>query len=1274
MTGRPVETSRSTCSKCGEILRPGDRFCGFCGNSVVGCERCGAALGKLDRFCPRCGASVAATPAPTAASSSQPGTVEENPWALVVNRLRAATAGEFEILRELGRGGMAAVYLAHEVALNRKVAIKVMSPALLTGAGMVTRFRQEAITVANMSHPHIITIHAVRQIEDLHFFVMKFVEGRSLEHIIRSAGPLPIATVRGLLWMVGNALAYAHRRGVVHRDVKPANILVDEDGNAVVTDFGIAKLVLGDASVPRTSQGGQTQTGIIVGTPTYMSPEQCLARPVSAASDQYSLGLVAYELLTGRPPFTGSPFVVMHAHTERPAPPIRELRPDCDAQLDDAVQRMLAKEPSQRWASVQHALAALGAVPLGDTDPSRLELARLSIPSPFRRSDEVLQVTPSPRPITPGAPRIDEPRPYVAAVEIFAPPALVEVGDTFTLSASPRNPSGDTMPGVRVRWSSGDERIATIDESRGLVQALAPGEVEIHAVAGGIRNFVKVTVVPVRVAAINLSLPPGAMRVGDRVQLVAMPEDKRHEGVAATVHWASADESIAEVGVDGIVSAKAPGQVLVWAESQGVRGMARIEVSPAPVAALRLPDDNLLIEAGETLALVAIPVDASGNELPERAVRWRSSNDAIAEVITDRAVLARSAGVVRLTATSEGKSATLVLTVLVAEVAELRITPPPSHVDLGLPLTLHAEVTSTRGARVNRPVSWRSETPDTATVSSEGVVLPLAPGGATIVASLDGVEEAVPFEVNPAPELIVPSDALSATAVLEFSEVRRMLGQIDDEAEAATEADDAAPSVADVSAEAVEQSATPFQELAPDEDRDGERTDDEHAEVAFVAEERDSDWRDASEQPDESEEDVDNVTAQEEREAPTYVAAAAADSVDDVIGTSVVPPGDRRFLSRRLAMAGAGVVAIAALAAWALWPTGSGPRDQLLTTSSGTVATDSARLNAGDSTTTPPDTATVPAVANTTPTAIPSDSLVVAALRPLRVGDSTLLRGRIIGDTVGRSAPIEWTSSAPNVLRVNGRTGRVVAIGEGRATLTGRWGNAVATVPVRVLPAAVATQAGVTGQPARVADLIASDVKQALHEGDTVRVVAAALDENGRSILNRRPAWRSERPDVASVDEWGLVTARRVGKTEIVASLEQHAVRVPIVVAPRPVGANEVENALRAQIDQFLAALTGRDAERVTALYSVGSPQDQKNLDWLVDKVQRSEANLRVGRVQLRRPTISQSEAVTELSIRLTWTQPNGRDRDTNATFRARFARNGEGWEPAGIRATRNLD
>src|SRR5262245_36569003 len=327
----------ATCTRCGEPLRAGDRFCSSCGTA----------------------ASVTAPGVP-AVVQPPPG---QDPWTTVVARLREAVKGEFEILRELGRGGMAAVYLAHEIALNRKVAIKVMSPGLISGEGMVRRFRQEAVTVANMSHPHIITIHAVRQIEDLHFFVMKFVEGRSLEHVVRSAGPLPLATVRFVVWMVGNALAYAHKRGVVHRDVKPANILVDDDGNAVVTDFGIAKLVAGDFGALRTSQGsaGQTQAGMVVGTPNYMSPEQCLARQVSAASDQYSLGLVTYEMLTGHPPFTGSPFLVMQAHTERLPQPIREQRLDCPPEVEAAVLRMLAKVPEPRWPSVQPGLVALGA-------------------------------------------------------------------------------------------------------------------------------------------------------------------------------------------------------------------------------------------------------------------------------------------------------------------------------------------------------------------------------------------------------------------------------------------------------------------------------------------------------------------------------------------------------------------------------------------------------------------------------------------------------------------------------------------------------------------------------------------------------------------------------------------------------------------------------------------------------------------------------------------------------------------------------------------------
>ena len=1154
---------------------------------------------------------------------------------------------------------------------------------------MVNRFRQEAITVANMSHPHIITIHAVRQMEDLHFFVMKFVEGRSLEHIVRSSGPLPIPTVRGLLWMVGNALAYGHRRGVVHRDVKPANILVDEDGNAIVTDFGIAKLVMGD-SIPRTSLGGQTQTGIIVGTPTYMSPEQCLARPVSAASDQYSLGLVAYELLTGRPPFTGSPFVVMHAHTERPAAAIRDQRPDCDPELDAAVLRMLAKEPAQRWPSVQHALAALGASPLGDADPGRLELARLSIPEPFRRSDEILQVTPSPAPAggnrggAGGAPA--EPRPYVAAVEIFAPPQVVEIGDSFTLRASPRNPSGDTMPGVRVRWTSGDERIATIDEAGGLVQARAAGEVEITATAGGIRNAVKVTVVPKRVAAINLSLPPGVVHVGDRVQLVAMPEDKHHESVPTTVHWSCADESIAVVGEDGVVSAKAPGLALVWAESQGVRGMARIEVTPAAVAAVVVETAPDLLETGESAELRAIAVDESGTVLTDRPLRWKSSDPAVADVLNDRVVHARRAGVAHLTCASEGKTAAITVNVVAGAVAKVVISPAPALVDLGLPFTLSAEVISERGLPLDRAIAWRSESPRTAAVDAHGVVLPLAPGPVTIIASVEGTEDSIHFDVNPAPQLVVPTVDLSATQRFELSEVRRMLGQTDVDdtavdaeaslAESRTRSD--APDD-EKSVESLEAAIVPDRALV-DEDAEAGAVAPEDEGVERVAPATADEGSSFAESPDApAVTNEEELVASEAAEEDDLVAAGGslplAEDVDPLFAEPRPPSFLERVPRRRLAMAGGGAVVLA-LALWAIWPSGKKASDTQLTTSPGAVAdpdTSSPAVLAGadSSTRVGSDSAVVSSDSTASTTGA---SIALGTLRQIRVGDSALARGRVVGDT----AHIVWASSSPKIASVNPATGRVVGVGIGTATITARAGTATATMRLRVLPAASATLSGRQRLP--VAQLIATEVSSSLREGDTIRLTAAPLDEHGGSLLDRKVTWRSERPEVASVDEWGLVTTHHAGKVEIVATAEQQSVRVPIAVVARPVVHTDVAAGLRARADEFQAALTAHDAERLTALYFPGTSvesapaQDRKNLDWLLARMQQPAGNFRVTRAQLGRPGGNDAESVTELALRLAWTEPSGKNRETNVKFRVRFTKGSEGWLLDGIRATGRLD
>src|SRR5207247_5475005 len=211
-----------------------------------------------------------------------------------LDALRQATLGAYEILAELGHGGMASVYLAHDLALDRKVAIKVLAPALLLmGEGMVERFKREARTAAALSHPHIIPIYAVKEDEHVLYFVMKHVPGRALDAVIHDVGPLPIVMVQTILAHVADALGYAHRHGVIHRDIKSANIMLDEDGWAVM-DFGIAKVVQAE---------GLTMTGVTVGTPTYMSPEQCATRDVTGASDQYSLGVVAYEMLTGRLPF-----------------------------------------------------------------------------------------------------------------------------------------------------------------------------------------------------------------------------------------------------------------------------------------------------------------------------------------------------------------------------------------------------------------------------------------------------------------------------------------------------------------------------------------------------------------------------------------------------------------------------------------------------------------------------------------------------------------------------------------------------------------------------------------------------------------------------------------------------------------------------------------------------------------------------------------------------------------------------------------------------------
>jgi hypothetical protein len=273
------------------------------------------------------------------------------PLPTLLQVLRQATLGEYEILREIGQGGMATVFLAHEIALDRKVAIKVISPQFVHGAEMIERFKREARTAAGLNHPHIIPIYAVRTSHQIVFFVMKYIRGRSLDAVLREVGPLPFPMVRSILSDIGSALDYAHRKGVVHRDVKPGNIMLDEEGFGVITDFGIAKATEGD---------NLTQSGTTVGTPSYLSPEACSGEPAGPAADQYSLGIVGYEMVTGQLPFVAdSSLGMMYAQVHTTPRPSDQLRKDCPADLRDTLTRMLEKAPGDRFPSLKEMVLSL---------------------------------------------------------------------------------------------------------------------------------------------------------------------------------------------------------------------------------------------------------------------------------------------------------------------------------------------------------------------------------------------------------------------------------------------------------------------------------------------------------------------------------------------------------------------------------------------------------------------------------------------------------------------------------------------------------------------------------------------------------------------------------------------------------------------------------------------------------------------------------------------------------------------------------------------------
>jgi serine/threonine-protein kinase len=307
--------------------------------------------------------------------------------ASIPERLAAALSGSYRIEREVGVGGMATVYLAHDLKHDRQVALKILRPELTAAMG-TDRFPREIHIIAQMQHPHILPLYDSGAVDGFLYYVMPFVDGESLRAKMARTGPLPVNEAVRMLQEITDALSYAHARGIVHRDIKPDNVMLS-GRHAAVTDFGVAKAV--------SAAGGDklTTVGIAVGTPQYMAPEQAMAEPnIDARVDLYAVGVLGYEMLTGHPVFEATTAQgILSAHVLEQPKDVREWRPNVPPILAEALLKCLAKNPADRWQTADELLAQLELVattPSGGVTPTMTR--------PYQAAKPKSEPVPAPKP------------------------------------------------------------------------------------------------------------------------------------------------------------------------------------------------------------------------------------------------------------------------------------------------------------------------------------------------------------------------------------------------------------------------------------------------------------------------------------------------------------------------------------------------------------------------------------------------------------------------------------------------------------------------------------------------------------------------------------------------------------------------------------------------------------------------------------------------------------------------------------------------------------
>ncbi len=644
---------------------------------------------------------------PAVSSPTSPG------WSRWIERLRTATAGRFTILRELGRGGFAAVFLAQQHQPSRRVAIKLLLPAHLDSEWALEHFRGESQKIAEWRHQSVVTIYEVHEVDDLFFFVMSYVEGGSLHDLIGTLGPLPVPIVKSVLAQTGSALQYAHRQGVTHRDIKPQNVLIDVDGGAVVTDFGISK---------QSGGPSHTVTGMIFGSPPYMAPEQCENGTNSAQSDQYSLGITVYEMMTGSAPFTGPPMSVLMAQIQKPVPLLRTVRPDCPPELEAAVARMLAKNPADRFPSVAEAIVAAGAAELPDFAPERISFARAAREIATRSSSQVLEL-------------------------LSVPPSL-EVGDKIPLRAQVKTIAGVPVEGQDIKWSQDSAAAAKIDEQRNELTALTPGFTTLFVRSGDTEHQVRVDIKPPQAASIQIAALGGPLPLGSKVQLSAAVLSKHGLAVTAPPAWLSDDTRIAVITADGVLTATGAGRTRVRAKVDDVTSELLVDVLGAATAAdVRITGAPTSLSIGDSRTLTSVVFDASDGVIAAPSLQWTSSDRLVATVSPAGVVTACAVGTVTITASCDGRSASVVIDVRAAEAVRVELVMPPSSVRVGDVVRLRASARDVHGREIDRAFTWLTDDESIARIAPDGTLTALAEGLSVVSASMDDVTGATAIQV-----------------------------------------------------------------------------------------------------------------------------------------------------------------------------------------------------------------------------------------------------------------------------------------------------------------------------------------------------------------------------------------------------------------------------------------------------------------------------------------------------------------------------------------------